>query len=80
MKTPIAQPTPPPAASVSEFIATFAVILVAIAGLLLFDTALATADTSARKALATREFVLGERLIAQGKIEEGVERFRISSI
>ena len=79
MKTPIAQPTPPPAASVSEFIATFAVILVAIAGLLLFDTALATADTSARKALATREFVLGERLIAQGKIEEGVERFRAAS-
>jgi tetratricopeptide (TPR) repeat protein len=79
MKTPIVQPTPTPAASVSEFIATFAVVLVAIAGLLLFDTGLASVDASARKALAGREFVLGERLLAQGKIEEGVERLRTAS-
>lgn len=79
MKTPLVQPAQPPAASVSEFIATFAVILVAIAGLLLFDGALAAVDIGARKALATTEFVMGERLIAQGKTEEGVERFRAAS-
>ena len=48
MKTPIVQPAQPPAATVSEFIATFAVILVAIAGLLLFDSALATVPALAR--------------------------------
>jgi hypothetical protein len=79
MKTPLVQPAQPPAATVSEFIATFAVILVAAAGLLLFDSGLATVDTSARKAFAAKEFVAGERLIARGKIDEGVDRLRASS-
>jgi tetratricopeptide (TPR) repeat protein len=79
MKTPIAQPAQPPAATVSEFIATFAVILVAIAGLLVFDSALATVDTTARKASASRQFVTGERMIAEGKVDEGVERLRAAS-
>ena len=43
------------------------------------DGALAAVDIGARKALATTEFVMGERLIAQGKIEEGAERFRAAS-
>ena len=79
MKTPLVQPAQPPAATVSEFIATFAVILVTAAGLLLFDSGLASVDTRARKAFAAKEFVTGERLIARGKIDEGVDRLRAAS-
>lgn len=79
MKTPIVQPAPPPAASVSEFIATFALILAAIVGLLLFDTALARVDISARKSNAAREFAAGEQLLQQGKIEQAIDHLRTSS-
>jgi tetratricopeptide (TPR) repeat protein len=79
MKTPAVQPALTPAASVSEFIATFAVILAAIVGLLLFDTALAKVDKSARKSYAAREFAAGEQLLAQGKIEEAIEHLRAAS-
>ena len=79
MKTPAVQPALTPAASVSEFIATFAVILAAIVGLLLFDTALAKVDKSGRKSYAAREFAAGEQLLAQGKIEEAIERLRAAS-
>lgn len=79
MKTPVVQQAPPPAATVSEFIATFAVILAAIAGLLLFDTGLARVDVSRRKGFAAEEFAEGERLIAEGKIEQGIEHVRTAS-
>ena len=80
MKTPLVQPAAPtPTATVSEFIATFAVILAAIVGLLLFDTALAKVDVTQRKAYAAREFGAGERWIAQGRIEEGIEHLRTAS-
>lgn len=79
MKTPAVQPALTPAASVSEFIATFAVILAAIVGLLLFDTALAKMDKSGRKSYAAREFAAGEQLVAQGKIEEAIEHLRAAS-
>jgi tetratricopeptide (TPR) repeat protein len=80
MRTPLFQPAAPtPAASVAEFIATFAVILVAIVGLFLFDTALASVDASGRKSFAAREFGTGERLIARGRIEQGIEHLRAAS-
>ena len=80
MKTPLVQPAAPtPTATVSEFIATFAVILAAIVGLLLFDTALAKVDVTGRKAYAAREFGAGQQLIAQGRIEEGIEHLRTAS-
>lgn len=80
MKTPLFQPAAPtPTATVSEFIATFAVILAAIVGLLLFDTALAKVDVTARKAYAAREFATGERLIAEGGTEQGIEHLRTAS-
>jgi len=80
MKTPLVQPAAPtPTATVSEFIATFAVILAAIVGLLLFDTALAKVDVTQRKAYAAREFGTGERFIAHGQIEEGIEHLRTAS-
>lgn len=80
MKTPLVQPAAPtPTATVSEFIATFAVILAAIVGLLLFDTALAKVDVTQRKAYAAREFGTGERFIAHGRIEEGIEHLRTAS-
>jgi tetratricopeptide (TPR) repeat protein len=80
MKTPLFQPAAPtPTATVSEFIATFAVILAAIVGLLLFDTALAKVDITGRKAYAAREFAAGERLIAEGGTEQGIEHLRTAS-
>lgn len=80
MKTPLFQPAAPtPTATVAEFVATFAVILGAIVGLLLFDTALARVDLTERKAYAAREFGLGERLTAQGRTEQGIEHLRTAS-
>ena len=80
MRTPLVQPAAPtPAASVSEFIATFAIILAAIIGLLLFDTALARVDATGRKATAAREFDTGQRLVAQGRIEPGIEHLRAAT-
>ena len=55
MKTPLFQPAAPlPTATVSDFITTFAVILAAIVGLILFDTALAKVDAVERKTYAAR--------------------------
>jgi tetratricopeptide (TPR) repeat protein len=81
MRTPLVQPAAPtPTATVSEFIATFAVILAAIVGLLLFDTALARVDVTTRKTYATREFSAGQALIAKGKTEEGIEHIRTATM
>jgi Flp pilus assembly protein TadD len=79
MKTPVVQPAPTPAASVSEFITTFAIILAAIVVLLAFDTALARVDVKGRQSYAAREFATGERLLAQGNSEEAVDHFRTAS-
>jgi Flp pilus assembly protein TadD len=80
MKTPVALPAAPPAASVSEFIATFAVILAAIVGLLLFDTALANVDSRERKVVADREFLMGERLLTMnGRVDDAVEHLRTAA-
>ncbi len=79
MKTPVVQSAPIPAASVSEFIATFGLILVALAGLLLFDTALAKVDMGQRKSYAAREFATGEQLLAQGKLELATDHLRTAT-
>ena len=79
MKTPVVQPAPIPAATVSEFIATFAVVLAVIVALFLFDTALARVDIRGRKSYAAREFRAGEQLLAQGKIEPAIEHLRTAS-
>jgi tetratricopeptide (TPR) repeat protein len=81
VKTPLFQPAQPtPTATVAEFIATFAVILGAIVGLLLFDTALASVDATERKAFAVREFSMGEALTAQARIAEGIEHLRAATL
>jgi tetratricopeptide (TPR) repeat protein len=80
VKTPLFQPAAPtPTATVAEFIATFAVVLGAIVGLLLFDTALARVDATERKAYAVQEFGTGERFLAQGRVKEGIEHLRAAS-
>lgn len=80
MKTPLFQPAAPlPTATVSDFITTFAVILAAIVGLILFDTALAKVDAVERKTYAAREFAAGERSLTDGKIEEAIEHLRTAS-
>jgi tetratricopeptide (TPR) repeat protein len=77
MKTPLVQPAAPtPTASVSEFIATFAIILASIAGLLLFDTALARIDSRERRTYAAREFATGERLMSEKRTEEAIQHLR----
>lgn len=80
MKTPAVLPATPPAASVSEFVATFGLILGAIAALLLFDTALARLDSNGRKSYAAHEFVAGEQLLRQGQIEEAMEHLRTATM
>ena len=80
MKTPLVQPAAPtPTASVSEFIATFAVILAAIVGLLLVDTALAKVDSTERKAVAAREYRAGSQLLTEGSIKAAVEHLRTAA-
>jgi tetratricopeptide (TPR) repeat protein len=77
MRTPLVQPAaPPPAATVSEFVVTFAIILAAILGLLLFDTALARVDVRERKVYAAREFATGDRLMSEQKIGEAIGHLR----
>ena len=79
MKTPVIPAPPTPAASISEFIATFAVILATVVGLVLFDTALARIDSRERKVSAAREFAAGEQIVAQGKSKEAIEHLRTAS-
>ncbi len=79
MKTPVIPAPPTPAASISEFIATFAVILAAVVGLVLFDTALARIDSRERKVSAAREFAAGEQLVAEGKNDQAIEHLRSAS-
>jgi tetratricopeptide (TPR) repeat protein len=81
MRTPLVQPAAPtPTATVSEFIATLAIVLAAIVGLVLFDTALARVDIAARKTYAAREFEIGKQFIGQGKIEAGLEHLRTATM
>jgi len=80
MKTPLVQPAAPtPTASVSEFIATFAVIIAAFVGLLLFDTALARVDSAQRKVVAAREFRVGDQLLVAGQIAPAIEHLRTAT-
>jgi tetratricopeptide (TPR) repeat protein len=64
---------------VSEFIATFGIILAVIVVLLAFDTALARADLKGRQLYAAREFDTGQQLLAQGKTGEAIEHLRTAS-
>jgi tetratricopeptide (TPR) repeat protein len=79
MKTPAIQAAPVPSATLSEFIATFAVILAAIVGLLLFDTGLASVDVRQRKIFAAREFRAGQELITKGSIKQSIDHLRAAS-
>jgi tetratricopeptide (TPR) repeat protein len=65
---------------VSEFIATLAIVLAAIVGLVLFDAALVRVDVSARKTYAAREFDIGKQLVGQGKTEAGLEHIRTATM
>jgi tetratricopeptide (TPR) repeat protein len=79
VKTPVVQPAPPPSASVSEFIATFGIILAAVIVLLAFDTALARVDVKGRQSYAAREFATGQELLGQGKTKEALEHLRTAT-
>jgi tetratricopeptide (TPR) repeat protein len=80
MTDPTAQPAAPtPAASATEFIATFAIVLGAIVLLLGFDAGLAKVDTAATRTHAASEYELGESLNAQGKVPEAIDHFRTAA-
>jgi len=80
MSDPTQEPAaPPPSASTSEFIATFAATLAAIALLLLFDTGIAKVDARATKSHAATEYQVGESLSAQGEIREASDHFRTAA-
>ena len=80
MITPLAQPaSPPPAATASEFFGTFGIILAAVVGLLVFDTALAKIDSRERSTYAAREFARGERLMAEHRTGEAIDHLRTAA-
>lgn len=64
------------APSVGAFLATFALVFAAIAGLFAVDTLLAEKDRAANRAEARRLFEEGERLQAKGNLLEALERLR----
>jgi tetratricopeptide (TPR) repeat protein len=68
-----------PAASASQFVATVALTFAAIAVLLLFDTALVRIDSKATKTHASREYQVGDSLIAQGKVRAAIEHLRTAA-
>ncbi|HEY1952562.1 MAG TPA: tetratricopeptide repeat protein [Gemmatimonadaceae bacterium] len=77
MKTPLVQPAAPtPTASISEFVATFAILFGAIFGLILFDTALAHVDSRQRTTYAAHEYATGERLLSEKKTGEAIDHLR----
>jgi Flp pilus assembly protein TadD len=58
---------------------TFAIILAAIIGLFLFDTALKNVDTRERKVYAAREFKTGDQLMTEGKYGAAIDHLRAST-
>lgn len=80
MTEPIQHPSgPPPAASTSEFLLTFGVILAAIVLLLAFDTALARMEKAATAAGAVEEFRRGQSLMAAGRTREAIDNLRTAA-
>ena len=80
MSDPLQQPaSPPPAASASEFLLTFTIILVTIVLLLGFDTALVRVDKAATRATALQEYKEGQRLYAAGRVDDAIDHFRTAA-
>lgn len=67
-------PHGPPAASTSRFIATFAIILLSIAGLLAADTVLARVDRRESQAHAASLYREGAALLARGDVRGAIDR------
>ncbi|MFL5483840.1 MAG: tetratricopeptide repeat protein [Gemmatimonadaceae bacterium] len=72
-------PGPTPTASNSEFLLTFAVILVTILLLLGFDTGLARIDKRANSASALSEYKQGQGLFATGHVDDAIDHFRAAA-
>jgi Flp pilus assembly protein TadD len=68
-------PAPPPTATAAEFVATFAVILATIVGLLFMDTSLARVDQQESRATAADLYAEGRELLARGDATEASDRF-----
>jgi len=80
MSDPVQQPPgPPPTASTSEFLLTFAVILVTILLLLGFDTGLARIDKRANSASALEEYKRGQSFFIAGKLDQAIDHYRAAA-
>jgi len=80
MSDPVQQPPgPPPTASTSEFLLTFAVILVTILLLLGFDTGLARIDKRANSASALEEYKGGQSFFIAGKLDQAIDHYRAAA-
>ncbi len=71
-------PSPPPAATASEFITTFASVIAAISVLLVFDTVFAKVDRHATQSRATSEFQAGETLSAVGNFRDAADHLEVA--
>src|SRR5689334_2918164 len=80
MSDPTQQPaSPPPGASTSEFLLAFGLILTAILLLLVFDTALARIDKSARSVTALQEYKRAQVLFTSGKLDDAIDHYRAAA-
>ena len=80
MSDPTQQPlSPPPAASTTEFLLTFGVILLAIVLLLGFDKVLAQVDKTATRATALREYKRGQEMWTARQFDDAIDHFRTAA-
>ena len=80
MSDPVQQPPgPPPTASTSEFLLTFAVILVTILLLLGFDTGLARIDKRANSASALEEYKRGQSFFIARELDQAIDHYRAAA-
>lgn len=75
MTEPVVATEPTPTANAGGFVATFAVMAAAIAGLLVFDLFLARIERREATAHAANEYADGVSLLARHKISEAADRF-----
>lgn len=80
MSDPTRQPSgPPPAASTSEFLLTFGIILLTILLLFVFDTAMARVDKAATRATALQEYKRAQTLFVAGKLDDAIDHYRAAA-
>jgi len=70
----------PPRASASEFIATFAAVIGAVALFLVVDFSLARIDAAENTSNAEREYQKGMQLLTKGRIDNAIDHLRVAAV